>query len=141
MSIPFTANALNWKVYGACSNQPVAQGQYSADLSKNVGETSISIFNSQQIPFIGAPEGFNSILNTAIGIDALEIVSDTEMRAYGWCYSVNGKDLTKMPDQAYFTKQSDELIWYYAYSTNKNGQWSDYCSPAYWIKAIQFCGR
>ena len=135
------SQALTWKVFGACTNKPVQQGEIAADLSKSVGAITVEIFNQNKIPFVGAAEGMNSILNTPIGLDAMEIVSQTEMRVYGWCYSVNGKDPVQMPHEIKFKNQSDELIWYYAYSTNNKGEWTDYCSPAYWIKAIQFCGR
>lgn len=133
--------ALTWKIFGACSNAPVQQGEINADISKSVGAITVDIFSQNKIPFVGAAEGMNSILNTPIGMDAMEIVSQTEMRVYGWCYSVNGKDPLQMPHEIKFQKQTDELIWYYAYSTNNKGEWTDYCSPAYWIKAIQFCGR
>lgn len=135
------SQALTWKVFGACSSSPVQQGEVTADISKSVGAITVDIFNQNKIPFVGAAEGMNSILNTPIGMDAMEIVSQTEMRVYGWCYSVNGKQPLQMPHEIKFQKQTDELIWYYAYSTNNKGEWTDYCSPAYWIKAIQFCGR
>lgn len=133
--------ALTWKVFGACANTPVHQGEVAADLQKSVGAITVDIFNENKIPFLGAAEGMNSILNTPIGMDAIEVVSENEMRVYGWCYSVNGKDPVQMPHEIKFQKQTDQLIWYYGYSTNKNNEWTDYCSPAYWIKAIQFCGR
>ncbi len=141
LTMSIQSQALTWKVFGACSNSPVQQGEVIADISKSVGAITVDIFNKNKIPFIGAAEGMNSILNTPLGMDAIEVVSDTEMRVYGWCYSVNGKDPLQMPHEIKFQKQTDELIWYYAYSTNAKGQWADYCSPAYWTKAIQFCGR
>lgn len=141
LSFSFNSHALTWKVFGACSNSPVHQGEVSADLTKSVGAITVDIFNENKIPFVGAAEGMNSILNTPIGLEAMEVVSDNEARVYGWCYSVNGKSPVQMPHEIKFLKQTDELIWYYAYSTNKNNEWTDYCSPAYWIKAIQFCGR
>lgn len=138
---PLSASAIQWKIFGACSNEPVYQGQYTADLEMSVGAVTEALFQSQGIPYIGSAEGFNSINNSPIGLDALEIVSDTEMRAYGWCYTVNGKQPTQMPHELKFLKQEDKLIWFYGYSTNIKNEWIDYCQPAYWIKAKQFCGR
>lgn len=141
-TLALQAHAISWKVYGPCSEESVAQGETTADITKSVGAVSIEIFEQNKIPYIGAAEGFNSIIGTPTGMDSLEIVSDTEMRAYGWCYSINGKIPTEMPHKVNFTSQSDKLIWFYAYSTNKNNEWQDdYCSPAYWIKAKQFCGK
>ena len=138
---PLSASAIQWKIFGACSNEPVRQGQFDADLNMSVGAVSEALFKTQQISYIGAAEGFNSIMGTPIGLEALEIVSDTEMRAYGWCYTVNGKQPIQMPHEIQFLKQDDKLIWFYGYSTNIKNEWIDYCQPAYWIKAKQFCGR
>lgn len=135
------SHAITWKVFGPCdSNNPVVQGVANADLTQSVGANSVAIFDQNKVPYIGVAEGFNSIINTPIGLDTIEVVSDNELRAYGWCYSVNGRLPEGMPGQVHFTSQSDVLVWFYAYSTNKNGEWmDDYCSPAYWIKAKQFC--
>lgn len=136
------APAVSWKVFGPCSNQPVAQGEFPADLSKSVGQISLEVFEKNKIPYIGVAEGFNSIMGTPVGLDSIEIVSDAEMRAYGWCFSVNGKVPVGMPHEVKFDLQKDQLIWFYAYSTNIKNEWqSDYCSPAYQIKAKQFCGK
>lgn len=135
------AQAVSWKIFGACENKPVHEGAYEADLQKSVGTISLEIFDLNKIPYVGSEEGLNSVLNSPIGLDSIEVVSDTEMRVYGWCYLVNGKQPMEMPHKIQFKNQSDKLIWFYAYSTNKNNQWEDYCSPAYWIQAEQFCGK
>lgn len=135
------ASAITWKIFGACKNSPVHEGSFVADLQKSVGHTSIEIFDAYKIPYVGSAEGINSLINSPIGMDSIEVVSDQEMRVYGWCYTVNGKQPTEMPHQIRFQNQTDKLVWFYAYSTNKSGTWTDYCSPAYWIKAVQFCGR
>ncbi|WP_374076815.1 DUF4430 domain-containing protein [Bdellovibrio bacteriovorus] len=136
------SHAVSWQIYGPCDEKPIAQGEVTADMTKSVGTISVEIFDQNKIPYIGAAEGFNSIVNTPVGLDSVEVVSDTELRAYGWCYSVNGKTPAEMPHKINFKSQTDTLIWFYAYSTNKNNEWmDDYCSPAYWIKAKQFCGK
>lgn len=139
--LPLKSHAVTWKVFGPCSETPVYQGSFKADLNKSVGDISIDIFNQNKIPFVGVAAGFNSINNSPMGLDALEVVSDTEMRAYGWCYAVNGKIPTDMPDKAAVKSQQDTIVWFYGYSTNKNNEWTDYCSPGYWIKAKQFCEK
>ncbi|WII70577.1 DUF4430 domain-containing protein [Bdellovibrio sp. 22V] len=140
--LALSANAITWKVYGPCDDKPVVQGEVAIDLAKSVGDITVQILEANKIPYIGSAEGFNSIISTPTGIDSVEVVSDTELRAYGWCYTVNGKQPAEMPHKVNFGKQTDALIWYYAYSTNKNNEWlDDYCSPAYWIKADQFCKK
>lgn len=146
LAVSVHAHAVSWKIFGACDNKPVQQGVFQADLNKSVGAVSLTIFAENNIPYVGSEEGLNSILNTPVGLDSIEVVSDSEMRVYGWCYSVNGKQPTEMPHQLQFQSQDDQLVWFYAYSTNKDNQWTDYCSPAYcspayWIRAEQFCRK
>jgi hypothetical protein len=133
------AHAIKWEIYGACSNKPVHQGDYQADLTHSVGAISIEIFDANKFPYVGAEEGINSLLNSPIGLEAIEVVSDTKMRAYGWCYTVNGQQPTEMPQFLNFDNQNDKLVWFYAYSNFENNKWGDYCIPAYHIKAAQFC--
>ncbi|MDG0814787.1 DUF4430 domain-containing protein [Bdellovibrio svalbardensis] len=139
--LPLSANAIKWKVLGPCSDKPLFQGTYEADLKKSVGEISIEIFDKNKIPYVGVAAGFNSINNSAIGLDALEVVSDEVMRAYGWCYAVNGRMPKVMPDQVTPKNQEDTIAWFYGYSTNIQNEWTDYCVPGYQIKAAQFCEK
>lgn len=136
-----SAQAVSWKVFGACQDEPIHSGSYSADLNKSVGELSVEIFNEHQIPYVGVAEGFNSILNSPIGLDSIEVVSDVEMRVYGWCYSVNGEQPEAMPHKIFLTSPLDEIVWFYAYSTNLYNEWTNYCRPANEIKAEQFCSQ
>lgn len=136
------ASALTWKVFGPCSETPVFEGSFEADLNKSVGDISIQIFEANKVPYVGVSAGFNSINNSPLGLDAVEVVADNEMRAYGWCYVLNGKIPKVMPDKIKPQSQKDSLFWFYGYSTNKNNQWQDdYCTPGYEIKADQFCEK
>ena len=138
----FGAQAITYEVIGPCSNIPLYKGSYEIkDLSMSAGLASVSIFEQQKIPYIGNESGFNSIASTPIGLDSMEVISDTKMRAYGWCYSVNGIEPDILAGDFKFTKNSDKLVWFYAYSTYDKGQWLDYCVPSYKIKASQFCSK
>lgn len=138
---PFSANAITWKVIGACSETPLYQGTATADLNKSVGDNTISIFEANKVNYTGVAEGISSVNDSPVGLDAVEVVSDTLMRAYGWCYSVNGKVPLVMPHKVSFTSQNDELVWFYAYSTNDKNQWIDMCVPGTNIKPDQFCKK
>lgn len=135
--------AVSWKVYGPCSEKPVHEGKVPMKkFDTSVGALSVQVFEENKIPYIGSEEGFNSIIGTPTDHNSMEIVSKDEMRAYGWCYSVNGQFPEQMPNEVFFTENNAELVWFYAYSTVKNNQWQeDYCTPAYNIKAPQFCGK
>lgn len=132
--------AISFEVIGACSETPVYSGNYEInDLSINAGKASVAIFEQEKVPYIGNETGFNSILNTPTGIESIEVISETKMRAYGWCYSVNGVGPEVIAGEFLFSSNNDKLSWFYAYSTYENGVWLDYCVPSYTIKAPQFC--
>lgn len=136
------AYAITYEVIGPCQKEPLHSGSYNlADLTASVGATSLTIFENQQIPYIGTANGFNSIVNTPVGKDSIEVISDTKMRAYGWCYTVNGFAPDVLAGEFLFSSNDDKLVWFYAYSTYEAGQWLDYCVPSYNIKASQFCSK
>jgi hypothetical protein len=134
--------AITFKVIGPCD--PVAVFQGSIDLqdeSSSVGSASIEIFEKYKIPYRGTVDGLNSILGTPTGDESIEIISDTKMRAYGWCYSVNGIEPDVISSEYFFKSKEDNLVWFYAYSTYDSGNWIDYCVPSYKISSPQFCAK
>lgn len=136
------AHAISYEVIGACNETPVHKGTYNIqDLSISAGKASVSIFEKKNIEYIGNESGFNSILNTPTGLDSIEVISDTKMRAYGWCYSVNGQQPDVLAGDYLFSSNDDKLVWFYAYSTYEKGEWLDYCVPSFTVKASQFCAK
>jgi hypothetical protein len=133
------AHAITFAVIGPCSSKPLHAGNFPTDLSESVGKISLDIFDAHKIPYVGSADGMSSIVNTPVGDDALEILSDTKMRAYGWCFSINGEVPDRLSSQVNFENQKDYLTWFYAYSTYDQGVWTDYCVPSYKIKSPQFC--
>lgn len=133
------AQAVYFNVIGACSKKSVYSGSFKTDLSESVGKISMDIFDFHKIPYVGSQSGMVSIIDSPVGLDAMEVISDTKMRAYGWCFSINGVIPDVLASESFFTNQNDVLIWFYAYSTYDRGNWTDYCVPSYEIKAEQFC--
>ena len=60
----------------------------------------------------------------------VEIISATEFKAYGWCFTINGVTGDTTSDHTYFESQDDVLGWYFAYSHYKDGDWISQCKPA-----------
>jgi len=133
--------ALDFTIVGPCNKAPLFNKKINVSAEVNLGELSVAVLTKNQIPFKGAAEGINSIYNTPVGIDAIEVVSDTKMRAYGWCFSIDGEVPDKMPDQIPVFKDSKKVLWWFAYSTQDMGKWVDYCVPSYNVRAAQFCGN
>ena len=143
VSLAFSRNvsAVTFSVVGPCSHESVYSGSFKTDLDESVGATSIDIFQAHNIPYKGSDSGMSSILDTPVGDEAIEILSDTKMRAYGWCFSINGVIPDVLSSEISFTKQNDHLNWFFAYSTYDQGVWTDYCVPSHKIKAQQFCKK
>lgn len=138
----FSSYSATFTVYGPCSPTPAYNGNIEViDLKDSVGKISLNVFEDQKIPYIGNESGFSSILNTPTGIDAIEVLSDTKMRAYGWCYSVNAIGPDVLAGDYFLNSKDDKIVWFFGYSTYDQGQWIDYCVPSYKIKAAQFCSN
>lgn len=134
--------AITYEVIGPCSATPAYSGTYAlSDLKESVGKVSVAIFDRQQIPYNGNSDGFSSILNTPTGRESIEVISDTKMRAHGWCYSVNGIGPDVLAGDYFFTSDADKVVWFFGYSTYDHGQWTDYCVPSYTVHAAQFCTK
>ena len=139
MLCSLSVHAVYFDVIGPCSRKPQHAGTFITDISDSVGAISIDIFEANNIPFVGSPAGIAMIANSPMGLDAMEVLSDTKMRAYGWCFSVNGVVPDVQASETYLTSQSDYISWFYAYTSYDSGIWTDYCTPSYKIKAEQFC--
>ena len=139
MMCSLSVHAVYFDVIGACSKKPLHAGRFITDISESVGKISVDIFEANKIPFVGSEEGMSMIANSPMGLDAMEVLSDTKMRAYGWCFTVNGVLPDVLASKSFLTSQNDYISWFYAYSTYDAGIWTDYCIPSYNLKAEQFC--
>lgn len=136
---PFTSQAIEFKITGPCSVKPLFMNNQTIQLPDNLGALTLQILQKNQIPYIGSQAGINSIYATPIGLDAIEVVNDEELRAYGWCFAIDNQVPDLMPDQIKITDQFTKIHWFYAYSTSIRNEWVDYCVPAYQVKSPQFC--
>ena len=134
-----SVHAVYFDVIGPCSKTPLYSGSFITDLSESAGQISLDIFDSHNIAYVGSLDGMAMIANSPVGLDAMEVLSDTKMRAYGWCFSVNGVVPEVLASKTYLKAQDDYISWFYAYSTYDRGLWLDYCVPAHKIKSQQFC--
>lgn len=97
-----------------------------------VGHLTMYSLTTSNIDFIGNEHGLNSLLNTPVGLDAYEILSDTNMKVYGWCYSVNGVEPDILSSEVEILPHSESIIsWYYGYAELVKDEWISYCTPVY----------
>lgn len=131
------AKALTYEIVGACSAVPAYHGSHE-NFPTDAGTATVAILERNKIPFLGSAAGIHSILNTPVGDEAIEVINDQEMRAYGWCYEVDDKQPDVMPDKVMLTG-SEHLKWFYAFSHYKSGNWLTYCEPAFTVKPKNIC--
>jgi hypothetical protein len=117
----------------AASSERVATG--------DVGSLTVSVLNDHDIPFVGSESGINSIFGTPTGDAAIEVIDDRSMRAYGWCYSVDGVVPDVMPDAYELTGTEASIAWFFAYSSYEDGAWRRYCVPTHVERPAFVCSR
>lgn len=124
---------------GPCDVKPLLMSSVRPSETSNVGSVTIDILEKFEIPFQGTSAGLNSAFGTPIGMDALEVISDQEMRSYGWCYSVDGNSPEVMPDQFKVNASMKKITWFYAFARYSKGEWVSQCEPAFKIKPEFLC--
>jgi hypothetical protein len=51
------------------------------------------------------------------------------MKAYGWCFRLNGEVPELMANEVTDLRENDVIEWYYAYAHYRGGQWIAQCRP------------
>ncbi len=97
-------------------------------LPTTAGHLTKYALDTYEIPYTGSALGFSSILNTPPS--EIEMITPSYLRAYGWCYKVDGKLGETTPDQFKIDPMSDyKLTWYYGYADKVDNKWVNYCVP------------
>lgn len=145
LAIVITLSILSFATRGAvltvdnfCGGEPLFEKKIELNEASTVSAFTLSLFQEFSIPFLGAEAGLNSIYNTPTGMDALEVLSDSQMRAYGWCYTVNGELPENLMNQEVITDES-EVRWFFGFSFYDAGVWTSYCTPAPTQNPLNLC--
>lgn len=133
-----SAQAIELKFIGPCDEAFIMKTEVTEEYH-NVGELTVETLKKFGIPFQGTEEGLSSAFETPVGKDAVEVVSEVEARAYGWCYSVDGASPEVYPHEVFITPETKSIVWHYGYSTNLNGQWITQCLPSWKVKPAFLC--
>lgn len=136
--LSFSSHAVELKFIGPCDENFIMRTLVTEEFS-NVGELTVATLTKFSIPFKGTHEGFNSIFNTPTGMETMEVLSDEEMRAYGWCYSVDGVAPEVYPHEAPVTSETKTITWTYGFAHYYKGEWISQCTPAYKVKPAFLC--
>lgn len=136
----FSSHSATIAFVGVCEASPFIKGSLDPLLFPTVGDATVAFLLDNAIDFQGTTRGLNSVLNSPVGLEALDVVGDNEMYAYGWCYSVNGVSPEVFADQVSLGEE-DEILWWYGFAHFKDGQWLSQCVPSYQRVPSSLCPR
>jgi hypothetical protein len=126
-----SASALHLTVNGPCADDLWVDLPVTAQVGTSIGQVSVDVLTKESIPFVGSDQYMASIKETPTGDAALEVISDTEMKSYGWCYSVDGVEPGVYPNELFVATGKESIHWYYGYAHYKEGTWITACAPSY----------
>jgi len=133
--VSFTASAVELKFIGPCSDEFIMKTEVTEEFA-NVGELTVATLAKWNVPFKGDAQGLASVFEIS---NLMENVSQTEIRAYGWCYSVDGEAPEVYPNEVLITPETKSVVWHYGFALFKDGQWITQCTPAYTVRPASLC--
>lgn len=139
----FSLNALaiEFEITNLCDDKPYTLVEISHENFKNVGEITLEVLNLQNIKFKGNLFGISSMLKTPTGMEAIEVISNTEMKSYGWCYYVDGHGPDVLMNEYPIDENTKTVRWVFGYAHYKGGQWRTYCTPVFKHKEDFICSK
>lgn len=134
-----SARAARFSIAAPCRNEVIVDRYFDLSAeSKTVGQVTIEQLNLLYIPYIGSERGLNTMYNTPVDLEAIDIVARDEMYAYGWCYSVNGVSPEVYMDEVE-VGPDDVIHWWYGYAHYYQGEWLTQCSSSHLREHTNFC--
>lgn len=128
-------------VHDPCSLTPWIETATPSAATRSAGEVTVEVLEKRREPFVGDAHGISSIRGTPTGNAALEILSDREMRAYGWCFSVNGVEPGVFADEVILARDDDVVRWYFGSAHYLDGRWLTMCDPSHLAPRPFLCGE
>lgn len=128
-------------IIGPCDQEPQisARVELKENEQTTLGDLTVKVLDEKGIPYKGGAQGIAQIYDSPMGRDAIEVLSSTQLRAYGWCVHIDDLEPAEMPDQVVVTAQVKKILWFYAYSLSDNGVWKDYCTPSWKVHSLNYC--
>lgn len=136
--ISLSANAVELKFIGPCQESFIMKVNVKEEYA-NVGQLTIETLKKFNIPYQGSYEGLASAFETPVGDASVEVISDFELRAYGWCFSVDGVSPEVYPHEVPVTPKTKSVVWHFGYARYYKGQWVTQCTPAWKVKPAFLC--
>lgn len=124
--IAFPARALEIEVHGV-AGKLLHAAKAEVKAGETVGAFTARVLGASTLDFDGDEGGVRKI--EGLGGE-LELLSDSEMNAYGWCYEVDGALSDLLAGDHPLTPEHGRLKWFFAYASYDSGKWTGFCLPA-----------
>lgn len=135
----YSAFSFEIKFIGACSEKPLLSEKVNFVQGMNAGDESLKVLDLNRITYQGTSAGLNQVFDTPVGLDSMEVISDNEMMAYGWCFDIDGKIPEVFADKVPIKASTKVITWFYGYAHFLNGKWISQCEKSYLRRSAQFC--
>lgn len=138
--VSVNALAVEISFIGPCDKKPLLTGTLG-NKYETVGDMTVQFLKKNNVVYYGNERGINTVFGTPTGDAALEVISDTEMRSYGWCYFVDGMGPDVFADEYPMDASIQKIHWIFGFAHYKNGEWISNCTPAHTVKPTSMCKR
>lgn len=138
--VSVNALAVEISFIGPCDKKPLLTGSL-ANKYATVGDITVQFLNKSNVAYQGNTRGIITAFGTPIGDEAIEVISDTEMRAYGWCYFVDGMGPDVFADEYPMDASIKKINWIFGFAHYKDGVWISNCTPAHMVKPASMCKK
>ncbi len=139
--LSLASSAAVLKVLDPCTGEHLINENITKEY-ESVGVLTAEVLSSLVTDFSGSELGVNAMFGTPVGEEALEIISRRKMRAYGWCYSVNGVSPEVYPSDFLLNKYESQVVeWFYGYADYDSGTWKTQCEKLHLTKHPFICSK
>jgi hypothetical protein len=132
--------AFEFTITDICEDKLVLNENIEILNDVSAGDLTIYMFDQYQIPYSGNIGSITSIFNTKTGLDSYEVISDSEMKVFGWCYEIDGVQPEVIMSEVIIDPTVHKnMNWFYGYAHYKEGIWLSYCTPVHKDKNDFIC--
>lgn len=135
----FFSHSATVEVLDPCTGEIRFSKAVDKTVGMNVGQVTMKVLVDTKVLHQATENAVISIFETPAGSDAFVVLNKQEMRAYGWCYTLNGQELAVYPNEAVIANESDHIQWFYGFAFYQSGEWKTMCEKAWKYPFPNFC--
>jgi len=123
-----SAHAVSISVYQPQAVRVLGMNLGSKVVGKSVGDATVSALNAKASLSNFTFSGDANYISAINGLgEKTETLPNGDLKAYGWCFTLNGALPDQAASQTKINAESDEIIWYYGSMSRISGQWQTNC--------------